>query len=122
MEIEKEKKEILQQNKTIANLQNGLNSLNNTINNDSLPSSSNININNKSNQYSNMIMDEFNELEKKTKLISDENLELKKLDNEMRKKIGNDKMKYELSILSSKKEIIDVIKKKSMEELSDIKL
>ena len=56
--------EILQQNKTIANLQNGLNSLNNTINNDSLPSSSNININNKNNQYSNMIMDEFNELEK----------------------------------------------------------
>ena len=48
--------------------------------------------------------------------------ELKKLDNEIRKKIGNDKMKYELSILSSKKEIIDVIKKKSMEELSDIKL
>ena len=56
--------EISQQNKTIANLQNGLNSLNNTINSDSIPSTINNN-----NQYSNAIMDEFNELEKKTKLI-----------------------------------------------------
>ena len=62
--------EISQQNKTIANLQNGLNSLNNTINSDSIPSTINNN-----NQYSNAIMDEFNELEKKTKLTSDENNE-----------------------------------------------
>ena len=72
--------EISQQNKTIQNLQNSLNSLNNTINNE------NINLNNNNIQYSNIIMDEFNELEKKTKLISDENLELKKLLNDYEKK------------------------------------
>ena len=47
--------EISQQNKTIANLQNGLNSLNNTINSDSIPSTINNN-----NQYSNIVMEVMN--------------------------------------------------------------
>jgi chromosome segregation ATPase len=105
--------EILQQNKTIANLQNGLNSLNNTINNDSFPSSSNININNTNNQYSNMIMDEFNELEKRTKLISDENNDLKKLLNELQRKMEE----YEQIILIKDKTIKSLQKKnKEFEE------
>ena len=94
--------EISQQNKTIANLQNGLNSLNNTINTDSIPSTINNN-----NQYSNAIMDEFNELEKKTKLTSDENNELKKLLNELQRK----NEEYENLILIKDKSIRNLQKK-----------
>ena len=107
--------EILQQNKTIANLQNGLNSLNNTINNDSLPSSSNININNTNNQYSNIIMDEFNELEKKTKLISDENIDLKKLLNELQRKMEE----YE-QLMIIKDKTIKSLQKKNKEYEEEI--
>ena len=94
--------EISQQNKTIANLQNGLNSLNNTINSDSIPSTINNN-----NQYSNAIMDEFNELEKRTKLTSDENNKLKKLLNELQRK----NEEYENLILIKDKSIRNLQKK-----------
>ena len=48
--------------------------------------------------------------------------ELKKLDNEMRKEFKNEEEKYKISILTTKKAIVDVIKKKSIEELSNLKL
>ena len=96
------KSEIYKQNKTKKNLKNGLNSLNNTINTDSIPSTINNN-----NQYSNAIMDEFNELEKKTKLTSDENNELKKLLNELQRK----NEEYENLILIKDKSIRNLQKK-----------
>ena len=99
--------EISQQNKTIQNLQNGLNSLNNTVNNESN------NLNNNNYQYSNLIMDEFNELEKRTKLIGDENLELKNILNDYQKKIEE----YENLLLTKEKQIKTLQKKnKEIEE------
>ena len=65
-----------------------------------------------------MIMDEFNELEKNTKLISDENNDLKKLLNELQRKMEE----YEQMILIKDKTIKSLQKKnKEFEEEINIK-
>ena len=97
--------EISQQNKIILILQNGINSLNNYNNNNEINLSNNINV-----QYSDIIFEEINELEKKTKVISKENIELKRLINELEKK----KEEYE-NIIISKEKIIKKLENQSKE-------
>ena len=72
--------EIIQRDKVISELQNGLNSINNNENQETQN-------NNNSIQYSQMIMNDFNDLENKTKIVSNENIELKKVLNDLQNKI-----------------------------------
>ena len=74
--------EISQKDKIIVELQNGLNLINNPIKNDKQ-----YDINNNKIQYSEMIMNDFSEIENKTKIITEQNNQLKNYINELQNQI-----------------------------------